>query len=290
MLFDRDYMSPQRRGWFSPQGSVLMPLIWMNVIVYLLQLFTNNGITNILALTVPGLRDFEIWRLGTYMFTHSTSSVFHILFNMWGLYLFGSQLEQTIGPHRFLNLYFLSGILGGLLWVLLNWKTPSGMFVQSPMLVGASGSVMGIVMATAMLYPDQMIMLLFPPIPMKMKTFMFIFGGLELVMAFQQGGRIAHIAHLGGFLGGYLFIRRFYRPRWTPFQGLHNGFMEMNRQRKQRNRFRDWEIWNNDEDNDGPSNHEIDRILDKIGSHGLDSLTPEEKKTLEQARHRLRRR
>jgi membrane associated rhomboid family serine protease len=265
-------------------SSVIKPLIWANIAIFLFQSLTNNQLTGFLALHIPALKGLQIWRLGTYMFAHG--GLGHIFFNMWGLHLFGRQLEERIGPHRFLNLYFGSGVIGGLAWCLFNWNHPYSS------VIGASGAVFGIMIATAMLFPNQQIMLLFPPIPMRLKTFVFGYAAIEIVMALGQGGgRIAHIAHLGGALAGFLYIRHYYgSSSWSPFSALHDYM----RQRHQRQAQRQREQFKTHR-NDSASSHsaadlaaEVDKVLDKIGREGIESLTPQERKILDTARERLR--
>jgi membrane associated rhomboid family serine protease len=261
---------------------MIKPLIWANIIIYVIQQLAGPEFTYYLGLNTVFLKRLQIWRLGTYMFAHGGMG--HIFFNMYGLYLFGRQLEERIGPHRFLNLYLGSGIVGGLVWSLFNWN-------MLTWVIGASGSVFGIMMATAMLFPNQQIMLLFPPIPMKLKTFAFGYAAIEFMLAIQQGGgRIAHVAHLGGALAGYLFIRHHYRSSsWSPFASLQAFLRRKHEQsaRRQREQFRMHRDTPSSATPD--STNDVDKILDKIGREGIDSLTPAERKTLESARERLRR-
>lgn len=152
-----------------------------------------------LALSAPGLRSFKLWQLLTYMFVHG--GVWHLLLNMWGLYLFGQPVLSRLGPKRFLTLYAVSGLSGAVLWLVFNWNS------RFPV-IGASGAVFGVMMAAALLFPNMRIMLLFPPIPMKVKTFVAIYALIEIVSELSnvQGG-VAHLAHLGGFLGSYVYLR-----------------------------------------------------------------------------------
>ena len=94
----------------------------------------------------------------------------HLLLNMWGLYLFGNHVYNRLGSKRFLTLYFLSGVSGSFLWLLFNWGTQD-------YVIGASGAVFGVMMAATMLSPDMRIMLLFPPIAMKLRTLVVVFAG-----------------------------------------------------------------------------------------------------------------
>jgi membrane associated rhomboid family serine protease len=158
----------------------------------------------------PG-QNFQIWQLLTYGFLHGSFS--HLFFNMLALFMFGAALEQTWGEKRFLTYYLVCVVGAGLCQLLVGALTGSNVPV-----LGASGGVFGLLLAYGMLFPNQRVMLLFPPIPMKARTFVFVFGGIELLFGFTgwQPG-VAHFAHLGGMLFGWLLIR--YWRGQPPFGG-----------------------------------------------------------------------
>jgi membrane associated rhomboid family serine protease len=149
--------------------------------------------------------EFKPWQLLTYGFMHGSFT--HLLFNMLALYMFGAPLEHTWGERRFLT-YFLTCIAGaGLLQLVVGWWTLSQGGEPYPT-VGASGGVFGLLLAYGMLFPNQRVMLLFPPIPMKARTLVIVYGAVELMLGctgWQPG--VAHFAHLGGMLFGWLLIR-----------------------------------------------------------------------------------
>lgn len=299
MLHDRDYMNPhgprRQRTAYRPGGgsSVVKTLIIANVVVYVLQITLGLGFTSGLWLTTDALRHFQLWRLFSYMFAHSPTMIFHVLLNMWAVYVFGTGLERRLGQQRFLHLYVLSGLVGGLSWTLFNWQN------TTPVL-GASGAVFGLLIAAAMMFPDEIIILLFPPIPLRLKTFALVFGGLELLMALNQGGQVAHIAHLGGAVGGWFYIITHANPQWAPFENLLSGLKKKNRKRGTRAPStrgfsfhpppKTHEQTSTADGNDEDPNlvAEVDRILDKIGTRGLDSLTKKERDLLNRARERMR--
>ncbi len=301
MFSDRDYYRRPnnfRTGGFArPEGSIIKPLIIANIIVFLLQgMFPR--LTGLIGLDFGSLKQFEVWRLGTYMFAHG--NFFHILLNMWGLYIFGAPLEQQIGAQRFLRLYFVSGLIGGIIWLFFNTApVPIAPGIEHyPTVIGASGSVFGTMMAAAMLAPNRQYMLLFPPIPMRLKTLVTVYAALEIFNTLQRGGgRVAHLAHLGGLIGGYLYVvygvpgwRRFMLHRFIIDKIRHWRLQWRWRQMRTgggrgRNRHSDRYHDNDDDDDDDLS---IDEILDKIGSHGLSSLSPRERRKLENARNRLK--
>lgn len=152
----------------------------------------------------PG-QNFQLWQLLTYGFLHGSFS--HLFFNMLALYMFGGPLEQTWGEKRFLTYYLVCVAGAGLCQLLVGWWMLSNGYAPYPIL-GASGGIFGLLLAFGMLFPNQRVVLLFPPIPMKARTFVIVFGALELLMGFTgwQPG-VAHFAHLGGMLFGWLMIR-----------------------------------------------------------------------------------
>jgi len=143
---------------------------------------------------------FAPWQLLTYAFLHG--SLMHLFFNMFGLYMFGSPLEQAFGVKRYL-VYYTSCVLTAALTQLLTLAL-SGEFVPT---VGASGGVFGLLLGFAMLFPHTRIMLLFPPIPMRARTFAVVYAVIELVLGISGSSGVAHFAHLGGMLGGFLLLR-----------------------------------------------------------------------------------
>jgi membrane associated rhomboid family serine protease len=126
----------------------------------------------------------------------------HLFVNMFGLYMFGSPLEQAFGTRRYL-VYYVSCVITAALTQLVVLGI-SGTFVPT---VGASGGVFGLLLGFAMLFPHTRIMLLFPPIPMRARTFAFGYAAIELVLGISGSSGVAHFAHLGGMLGGFLLLR-----------------------------------------------------------------------------------
>jgi membrane associated rhomboid family serine protease len=207
---------------------VTKALLIANGVVFLLQLI-------VLRTDVPRALDiFELWPIGldqryadaapfmpwqlvTYGFMHDPGSVFHLLFNMLALVMFGAPLEYTWGNKRFAT-YYLTCIVGAAVCQLVVgwWAIQSGGPVGQT--VGASGGIFGLLLAYGMLFPNQRVMLLFPPIPMKARTLVIGYGVIELMLGISgaQPG-VAHFAHLGGMLFGWLLIR--YWRGQPPFGG-----------------------------------------------------------------------
>ncbi len=143
---------------------------------------------------------FGPWQVVSYAFLHG--SVLHLFFNMFGLWMFGSELERLWGQRRYLY-FLLAGVLAAAAAQLLVTQITG----SSTPTVGASGGLFALLLAFGMLFPNRVIMPLFPPIPMKARTFVIVFGGLELALGLIDYGGVAHFAHLGGMVGGYLMIR-----------------------------------------------------------------------------------
>jgi len=146
------------------------------------------------------VHNFAVWQLVTYMFFHG--GVWHLIFNMLALWMFGSPLEQDWGTRRFLKFYFLAGIVAGLCdvglhAVLRSWNTNT---------IGASGAIYGLLAAFGTLYPEVMVIFLI--FPMKAKHMVLIFAAAEFVMTLGPDTGVSSIAHLGGMAFGYLYLKR----------------------------------------------------------------------------------
>ena len=153
-------------------------------------------------------RNFAPWQLVTYSFLHG--SVTHIFFNMFGLYMFGSDIERLFGARFYALFYLVSVIVAGLCHLLVTTAMGSP---PAPM-VGASGGIYGLLLAFGWFFPQRRVMLLFPPIPMSARTFVIVFAAIELFLGVTgTAAGVAHFAHLGGMLGGWLMIE--YRRRFS---------------------------------------------------------------------------
>lgn len=215
--------------------------ILMLVITWTAQSVLGYDLTSLLGLYFPGSEMFRPFQILTHMFMHA--GIWHLFFNMFALYMFGGILENVWGPKRFFIYYMVCGLGAALVhesviaiqyakvmkaispdqlqlvladgaMVLSEGKQYADatmkdlqMILNIPT-VGASGAVFGILLAFGVLFPNTQLMLLFPPIPIKAKYFVIGYGAIELYMAVTQpGSNIAHAAHLGGMLFGYLLIR-----------------------------------------------------------------------------------
>ena len=202
---------------FGNLPPVTRGLILANVAVYLLQQMVGDPMVIYLGLwplgtasVYGGMPGFQPWQVITYGFLHG--SVMHIFVNMFALYMFGGQLERLFGPRRFLNLYLASIITAGL----SQLAYASFMGADPYPTIGASGGVFGVLLAFAMYFPRQTIVLLIPPIPMPAWLFVTLYGALELFLGVTGTEiNVAHFAHLGGMLGAWLLIQ-YWRGR-PPF-------------------------------------------------------------------------
>jgi membrane associated rhomboid family serine protease len=179
------------------------------VVVFCLQeLLQARWLTALFALWPVASGNFMPWQVLSYAFLHGDLG--HLFFNMLGLWMFGSELERIWGQKRYIQFLVASALAAALVQIV--WTMVVGSRVPT---VGASGALFGLLLAFGMLFPNRMIVPLIPPIPMKAKYFVAIFGGLELLLGFMGGSGVAHFAHLGGMLGGFLMIR-FWRGQ-SPF-------------------------------------------------------------------------
>lgn len=154
-----------------------------------------------------GLR---IWQPFTYLFLHDSSTIWHILMNMFMLWMFGRELELVWGRNRFLQYYFLTGVGAGIINVIV--KTIQVFWGQPPSdvpTIGASGAIFGILLACAVLFPDRQVVMFPIPIKMSMRTFVIVMIALEFLGTFGLGGdNVSHLCHFGGMLVGYVYLRR----------------------------------------------------------------------------------
>lgn len=302
--------------------TVTKNLLIINVLAYLVGMvfgIHSGGFNDLFSLHFFLAPDFGVYQLVTYMFMHASLS--HLFFNMFALWMFGCIVERTWGARKFLFYYMACGIGAGLLqemakfvqFYMLAAENVHGFSVSQIMTVakanvaginlwttvGASGAIYGILLAFGMLYPEER-MFIFPlPVPIKAKFFVVGYAAIELFMAFSTSGDgVAHLAHLGGMLFGFLLIRYWRRHPGRGYNrvGGRQFFDSMRSSWEQRthrkadttNSFGHTSTRSNGERNPDwdynarrrASQEEIDRILDKIRRNGYDSLTRDEKQTL----------
>lgn len=250
---------------------------------------------NYLDLSLEGIKRGFVWQLFSFQFLHA--GPLHLIFNGWTLWVFGREVEDALGKTRFLTLYFLSGVIGGLVQVSLALVSPE---LFGGLVVGASAGIFGVIAAFAMLGPNRILtLLLFFIIPVNIRAIVLVWASvavsvLGILLARQSGENVAHAAHLGGIITGVLFMK--FGLRLT--DGISNSF-ESRRQKRDLIRAVSIKIpkWpQGGSENSGDVSQEefisreVDPILDKISQHGIQSLTEHERKILEAARNKMAKR
>lgn len=310
---------------FKQFPPVTKNLLIINCIVFLAQLVGEQrgmDLADSLGLHFVLAPDFQPWQLVTYLFLHGGFT--HLFFNMFSLWMFGRIVEQTMSTKRFIIYYFVCGIGAGLcqeLWQLgeyyisgmhnyqfvsTSWGAaiPMSEFLNTWSTIGASGACYGVLLAFGMTFPNERIMLLIPPIPIKAKYFVVGYAAIELVSAFASNGNIAHFAHLGGMLFGLVLILYWRRnsrgggnrfqswETWTPrrSQSPWTRFKDHLRKLTARRpkmtiheggkRFKDRDADYKYNERTKEQEARVDKILEKIKRSGYQSLTDEEKKEL----------
>ena len=185
---------------------VTQALIVANCAIFFIDSLSRGSFAMAFALWPIGPQ-FLPWQVVTYAFLHGGLS--HLAFNMFGLYMFGGDVERVWGARRYLAFYLFCAVSAGVMQIIVTALT--GDYYPT---VGASGALFGLLLAFARCFPYRVVMPIFPPIPMRAPVFVTVFGIIELVLGVTgtQAG-VAHFAHLGGLAGGYLFMR-FWRGRY----------------------------------------------------------------------------
>ncbi|QQE12851.1 rhomboid family intramembrane serine protease [Planctomycetota bacterium] len=219
-----------------------------------------------------GLKGGQVWRLITYQFLHA--GFLHILFNMLMLYWFGPTMERWLGSKRFLAFYLLCGAAGAVMMTVLSMIPNLLELGGATQLVGASGAITGIIIGVAMISPpEQMIRLLIPPIPIKLRTLAWFIVGMSVFTIIVGGANSGgEAAHLGGAAFGFVLLKFPWLLGWA--NRISFGSVS-EKGREARHAYKQQKNENFDA--------EVDRILDKVREHGLHSLTKKEKKVLQQA-------
>ena len=233
--------------------------------------------------------NFHLYQFVTYMFLHANLT--HIFFNMFALWMFGVVVENVWGPKKFLFYYISCGIGAGLMQELVQLL---GFSYISTVTIGASGAVYAILLAFGMIFPNERIFIFPLPIPIKAKWFVCGYAAIELFSAISSSGDgVAHMAHLGGMLFGFLMIRYWNsHPDSRYNRSSGQEFFESMKRNFERRRGGTNPHMHAEQRNETPvddmeynarkkqNQDEIDAILDKIRKSGYDSLTKEEKKKL----------
>lgn len=210
------YYYDNGNNFISQIPTVTKNLVAINILMFIATLINENFMVANFAMFYPASPFFKPWQILTHMFMHG--GFWHIFFNMYSLLMFGSILERSLGPKKFLIFYFVTGLGAAALHTGVEWMQ-ARVFIANGAVnayqallmtptLGASGAIYGVLIGFAMLYPQARLMLIFPPIPVKAKWLVVIFAVIELfsgINGIQDG--VAHFAHLGGMLFGWLLIR-----------------------------------------------------------------------------------
>lgn len=239
ILTDEQLGNPLMHPWHYPASDKFTKLFW---------LYPPDAIGHL-----------WLWQFFTYMFLHSTTDPWHLIFNILGLWMFGSEVERILGVRRFLTLYFTAGIFAGICCCVFTPWTP---------ILGASGAIFAIEVAFAMYFPNATVIFYF--FPMKAKYLVMIFAGITIFNCIiPRDGNIAHFAHLGGLVYGFLFVRYSYRV------------VDL---------LRKWQIRQQEKElmKDHELRAKVDEILDKVNRDGLRNLTWRERSFLKNASKRYK--
>ena len=254
------------------------------------RLLIANAVVGLATWLVPGLQSSlgfipsralqQPWSFVTYMFVHG--GFLHLLFNMLGLFFFGPPVEERLGSREFIKYYTICGLIGGAVLAFI--------FAPNGMLIGASGAVYAVMLAFAYFWPDMPIYI-WGIFPVKAKWLVGIFAGMSLVFIINpNGGNVAHWAHFGGFAVGFIYLKfgasfggpmeklqRFTSSRRRKLKVIPGQAQSLKREEPPRRRRAEEEVLD-----------EVDKVLDKISTHGMASLTAEERKLLDEVSKRYR--
>ncbi len=283
------YQGPSFYGGFSYFPPVLKALLISNAAVFLGMGFISAFRIGDFPVGALIQQEFSLWPLNdgfwpwqlfTYMFMHASFS--HLFFNMIALWMFGMELENSLGSKKFLTFYLLCGLGGGLLHLLA-----APLFSVAGPTVGASGAVYGVLLAFGLLFPERLIMIYFF-VPIKAKYFVLLYMVIEFLSVGSLDG-IAHFAHIGGAVVGFVFllVEGF---QFSLFTGSQQSIFKSQKQNQQKEEvytnISDAKVTNESAENE-TTQAEIDEILDKISNSGYQNLSTEEKKILFEASKKL---
>ena len=270
-------MNTNRSFSIGPMGSIpsaIKNIIFINGVIFLMQALNQSLeqviFQNFALIPTHIIYQFKVWQLVTYMFLHA--DFWHIFFNMFILWMFGSELEREWGTKEFLKYYFITGIGAGVINLLLS-NAPT---------IGASGAVYGVMLAYALRFPDRMVYIYFL-FPVKVKYMMAFLVLVSFFSTFgSSGDGIAHAAHLGGILIGFIYLKY-----WIILYKIKKVFPNFSINKKQNSNLK----YTKGKGGDSKIEYYrrvIDELLDKINRVGYLNLTEEEKKLLEEGSKYLR--
>lgn len=292
---NRDYYRDERSSYSwedRPQGRGWSAVKWIIVItvgVFVLQLLLGPEFTERLLLDTGAVRQGAVWQLLTYAFLHSTTNIWHIVFNMWIFHMAGRDLEARRGSAELVAFYVVSSLFAGI--VILLWSLVTG---KPTATLGASGAVSAVLMEFAFTHPRAEVRL-FGVLPMRMLTFaigVIVIDSLPLLMELagrvDPRDRVSHSGHVGGILLGILYQRNGWRVlSWFPGSGAFTSLRRSFRKQPSLRVHRPAEA----EPDFGPDfDRRVDALLDKVAQQGEGSLTVDERNLLMEASRRARNR
>jgi membrane associated rhomboid family serine protease len=273
-IYDRDYNRGDQYGdapghHLAIPQSMTVKLVVFTALVYVAQLLSNNWVTRAGELQFDWYRHpWEAYRLITYGFLHSPVDLWHIVLNMFGFWLFGRDVEHKYGPREFLAFYLTAIVVAGIVWTLAELVSP-----EPSHMVGASGGVSAVLILFAFHFPYRTVLFMFI-IPMPMWVLAVIMVVMDAFGAMHRSGDVAFTAHLGGALFAAIYYKSGMRlSRWLP-ERLR--LPRLGPRPKLR-------VHRDEEEDDRTDERIVDDILRKIQEQGQDSLTPSERRILEEA-------
>jgi membrane associated rhomboid family serine protease len=284
-------------GGFSFFPPVIKSLLIINGIVFLIQMLGQNLLIGDTTLEQYIIKYFALipigygflpWQLITYQFMHG--GIMHIALNMFALWMFGIEIENIWGSKKFLFFYLMCGVAAGISQLIF----PPLFNEPLAPTIGASGAIFGVLIAFGMMFPDRYIYIYFL-LPVKAKYLIIGYVLLELY-SIPQGGNVAHLAHLGGALAGFIYLmyerknNRLFgsyfkgspKINFNMFKGSSNPF------KKKEEKIKDANYYEIKEDSEEVTQEQIDQILDKIGRSGYQNLSDKEKKILFEASKKMK--
>lgn len=277
-IYDRAYYRDEPRSGLLGSRSMVTNLVLLNVAIFLVDYFgrTSDSFHLQEALALDPTKLWQVWRFVTYGFAHESGLIMHVGFNMFGLWMFGREMEDTYGKAEFLRFYLTAIVLAGLIWLGLEFVKPADLRMP---LVGASGGVTAVVLLWVLNFPKRTILFnFFIPMPAWLMGALFIFIGI--VGATDSRSTTAHSAHLTGAAFAFLYHHnRWNLGKWLPSGGGRFRF-----------RWRPHLKLHNPVDQEKTLSQQVDRILQKLHNEGEASLTRKERSTLEEASRRYQQR
>ena len=246
------------------------------VLLLLMTVFTSPALLDDLQFS-PASALHRPWTFVTYMFVHA--NLLHLLGNMLMLFVFGAPVESRMGSRKFILYYLYCGIGAAIFSMGLSGFMSIGPFI------GASGAVLGVALAFAMFWPDAELVVFPVPIPIKARTFVAVIVGLDILGALYFNDGIAHIAHVGGALFGYVFFRLQALSRRAPHpppRAVERVVMVQSGAAEPEHRTPPAPMRQRRRPDADPVAAEVDRVLDKISEKGIGSLTPAERRFLDE--------